>query len=254
MEKPMEKVVVAFPFYRQIPVAWFFNWMKMDKAPVIGTVATGGIYLPVAMQTLVDLAFKNCPEFERFVIYEADMIPPANGLTRMATYDDKDDYDIVGSIYFKHDYPHHVMGWMQVDKPRFSPLTREVVQKMVENPGLYPVDGVAMGFTSIHRRVFENWDPDISMWYPAPPFVGHDLHFCNEALKQGFKIWLDAGIGCGHLTTIPIGYPDSQEALAKGEPPTWAEFRQNGNGGEIPKVDSSRGILDATVEVIRGGV
>jgi hypothetical protein len=165
----------------------------------------------------------------------------------MAQYGDE--YDIVGTVYFKHDLPHHVMAWMQVDKPRFSPLTRDVVKLMVDEPGLYEVDGVAMGFTSIHRRVFENWDPEVSMWYPSPPFVGHDLHFCNEALKQGFKIWVDSGIGCGHLTLIPIGYDDSQTALAENEPMNWAQYRAaNGEESEQPPVVMGQGLLGATVE------
>jgi len=223
------KLVVAFPMYRHIPVSWFFNWLKMDKSPLVGNVATEGVYLPVAMQNLVSMAFQHCPDWDRLVFFEQDMIAPVNAFTRIADYGD--DLDIVGSLYFKHDYPYHVMAWMQVDKPRFSPLTRDIVKNMVEHPALYPVDGVAMGLTSIHRRVFENWDPDIPMWNPLPPFVGHDLHYCNEAKKQGFSIWVDSGIGCGHLTLTPIGYPHSQEALAENEPLTWEQAMRN---GELP--------------------
>lgn len=225
-----EKLCVAFPLYRQVPVDWLFNWLQMIKDPLVGHVATEGMYLPQAMETLVAMAFEHVPAFERLVVFEHDMIPPLDAFNRIAQY--KPEHDIVGSIYFKHQHPYHVMAWMQIDKPRFSPLTRDVVRTMVESPALYQVDGVAMGFTSIHRRVFENWNPDVPMWTPTPPMVGHDLHFCNEAKKpqhgpdkdQGFKIWVDSGIGCGHLTLVPIGYPHFLEALSEDEPETWAEL------------------------------
>ena len=148
------------------------------------------------------------------------MIPPLDGLNRIAQYGYE--HDIVGSVYFKHDYPHHIMAWMQVEPPFFSPLTAEATRELVENPGLYEVDGVAFGFTSIARHVLEDWDPNIPMFEAQPPLIGHDLWFCHAAKQQGYKIWLDSGIGCGHLTLMPIGYSHSQVALAEVNEPKWA--------------------------------
>lgn len=230
-----QKLVVALPLYRSLPVAWFFNWLEVDKSPLIGHVCTDGMYLPQAMETLIGMAFDKCPDFDRLVVLEHDMIIPTNAFTRIASYGPE--YDIVGSIYHKHEHPYHVMAWMSVDKPRFSPLTRSMVQTMVDNPGLYQVDGVAMGLTSIARHVLEDWNPAVPMWQPVPPFIGHDLHFCHEAKKpqhgpnrdMAYKVWLDSGIGCGHLTQIPIGYPHFLDALAENEPETWEMALQRGD-------------------------
>jgi hypothetical protein len=216
------QLVVAFPLYGQVSAQWFMNWLGMDYRHVASVAAVeGSMYLPQKMEMLVAKSFELCPDLDRIVVLEQDMIPPLDAFERIAAYGDE--YDIVGSTYFKHEPPHHVMAWMQVDAPRFSPLTRTAVKQMVDSPGLYKVDGVAMGLTSIHRRVFEKWDPSVPMWQPTPPMVGHDLHFCHEANKQGFGVYLDSGLGCGHLTTIPIGYHDSQQALAEDEPETWAD-------------------------------
>ena len=213
------KLVLAFPLYRQVPVSWFSNYLRMDKRHLHAHVLTENIYLPLAMETLVKLAYEYCPDFDRIVFMEHDMEVPLDGLERIACYGPE--HDIVGSMYFKHDYPHHVMAWMQVAPPQYSPLTAEIVKTMVDTPALYEVDAVAMGFTSIARRVFDEWDQAVPMWDAIAPLVGHDLHFCNEAKKQGFKVWLDSGLGCGHWTMVPIGYTDSQEALAKIRPPKW---------------------------------
>jgi hypothetical protein len=175
------------------------------------------------MRSLVAMAFDMFgDDWDRLVVFEHDMIPPLEAFNRIAQY--RPEHDIVGTMYFKHHWPHHVMAWMQMAPPQFSPLTAEVVRTMYDNQALYEVDGVAMGFTSIARRVFEEWDPNVPMWDPIPPLVGHDLHFCNEAKKQGFKVWLDSGIGCGHLTLMPVGYQHSQEALAEDDSlKTWEQ-------------------------------
>ena len=139
--------------------------------------------MEISMESMRNMAFEKFGDtWDRLVIFEHDMIPPLDAFERMANY--WDEHDIVGTTYFKHDWPYHVMAWMQVVPPRFSPLTAEVVKQMVEKPALYEVDGVAMGFTAIRRQVFEEWDRDIPMWRPTPPLAGHDLHFCNEAKKQ----------------------------------------------------------------------
>jgi hypothetical protein len=212
--------------YRQVSVNWFFNWTQMNKDDVVGVIGVEGAYLTLAMSTLVEKAMNEFHDWDRFVVMEQDMIPPVDALQRIAQYGPE--HDIVGSTYFKHEPPHHVMAWQQVKPPHYSPLSRDVVRTMVENPALYEVDGVAMGLTSISREVFEGWDPSVPMWHPTPPLAGHDLHFCNEAKKQGFKVWLDSGIGCGHLTEMPIGYAHSQEALALHEPPTWQQAYDEG--------------------------
>ncbi|AXF51500.1 glycosyltransferase [Mycobacterium phage Constella] len=209
-----QKLVVAFPLYRQVSSGWLLTWLQMNKASVAGVVASEGVYITHAMEALTAMALKNYPDFDRLVVYEADMIPPVDAFERIASYGEE--HDIVGSVYFKHVYPHEIMAWHQPEPPLFQPVSREEAQGMIDNPGLYEMGGVAMGLTSISRRVLENWDPEIPMWAPTPPLVGHDLHFCNEARKQGFKVWLDSALGCGHMSERPVGYADW--AAADGSP------------------------------------
>lgn len=209
----LNRLFVAFPLYKQAPAAWFINWLRMNRAQVTGHVATDGVYITRAMNILVDLALSS-EDWDRLVIFEHDMIPPLNALERIAAYGPE--FDIVGTTYFQHEPPHHVMAWMEVQPPLLSPLTGEVVKLMVESPGLYKVDAVGFGLTAISRRVLENWDPSIPMFdCTEGPILGHDLWFCEQARKQGFTVWLDSGIGSGHLTELPVGYAESKTALAQ---------------------------------------
>lgn len=209
-----QKIVVAFPLYRQVPASWFQNWFEMDIASVAAVVSIEGAVLTEAMGELVKSAFVKCPDFDRLVVFEHDVFPPTNAFSRIAQYEDQ---DIVGGMTFGHGFPHHLMVGtrVQVEPAKFCPPTADVIRRWAESPALYEVDAVAMGFTAIRRQVFENWDPTVEMWKPTPPMVGHDLHFCSEAKKQGFKVWVDSGIRCGHLSTTLIGYPHNQEAMAQ---------------------------------------
>jgi hypothetical protein len=206
-----QKLVVGFPFYRQLSVTWFFNFIGLDMRHVIGTVGIDGTILARAMERLSEMALDNYPDFDRLVLFEQDVLPPKDAFNRIASY--RQEHDIVAPMTFDHKPPHHVMACMHVDpEPYFSPLTAEITRKMVEAPALYEVDAVATGFMSIRREVFEQWDKSVPMWKAAPPFVGHDLHMCNEAKKQGFKVWVDSGMPVDHLTQVP------QAALAANPP------------------------------------
>lgn len=83
---------------------------------------------------------------------------------------------------------------------------------MADNPGMHEVDAVAMGFTAIRRRVLERWDRSVPMWQPLPPMVGQDLHFCHEARKQGWRVWVDSGLRCAHLSELAVDYSHTDAA------------------------------------------
>jgi hypothetical protein len=196
----------------------------MQKDAVVGQVSTKALYLPLAMKNLVEMTFKMFEpgSWDYLVVYEHDMIIPEDGFEKMSHYD-PDVHHVVGSAYYKHEAPHHMMAWTQIDPPLFSPMTSAQVRQLHDYPGLYPVDGVAMGFTAISRKVLENWDHQYPMWDAQEPLKGHDLWFCHAAKLQGFNIYLDSAIQCGHLTQQPIGYGDSQAALAADPPARWSD-------------------------------
>jgi hypothetical protein len=204
----VKNVVVAWPLYKHLPVAWFTNFMLMDRKPLMGWIATNAVYVNEAFRLLKEDALRAYPDFERLVFMEADMLPPAHAFARISEY--PPDYDIVGSVYFGHRMPHHAMAWMEAtDQPGFRPIVPEAIKEMVDRPAAYPVDAVGFGFTSITRRVFECWDDGL-MFDAVPPVISHDLSFCKRAREQGFKVWLDSGIVCGHLTETLTTYEMNQ--------------------------------------------
>lgn len=206
---PGPKIVVGMPMYRHVSVAWFYNWMLMDKSPCVGVVSTEGVPLPSAMDGITNTAVSAFGEWDWLVVFEDDIIPPLDAFLRVTGYDE--DVDIVGSLNFMHEPPHYVNAYT-LGNTRAEPMYRNVKPDVLRgwleegNRRLFEVDAVAMGFTAIRRRVIERWDQDVPMWCPSAVVPGQDIYFCHEATRQGFSVWLDTGMRCGHLTEVAVSH------------------------------------------------
>jgi hypothetical protein len=202
------KLMVAFPLYHQVPAKWFSHWLNMDRADVMGTSTVDGVYITSAMDMLVSSALEH-DGWDRLVIYEADMLPPLDALCRAARY--APECDVVGSMYFRHEPPHNAVVYVE-DRPSrsYDPITAATVKAWCDDPGVYRCDAVGFGFTTIGRRLLENWDPDVPMFSLDNTFGSHDLWFCHHARWQGFGVFVDSGVCCGHLTLAPVTLIDNQ--------------------------------------------
>lgn len=201
------RLLVGMPLYTHVSTRWFVNWVQLDKAPMVDLIAIRKLYLAAAMNLMVTDSLTR-DGWDRLVVYEADMLPPRDALVRISNYPDT--LDIVGCMYFQHPAPHRPVVYTQHDENHFLPLARNQVDDMMAEPGLYPVDAVGMGFTSIHRRVLEKWAADVPM-FGGEHELGHDMWFCRAAQQQGFSVHVDTGIECGHLTETPITYESTKQ-------------------------------------------
>lgn len=200
------RLLVSLPLYHMVPASWFVRFLEVDKSPMVDVLATRKLYLAKSMQTMVAAALKAADVgrgWDRLLVWEADVLPPRDALVRIAQYPDH--LDIVGGIVFQHVPPHNPIVFKQHDEDHFVALHLSQVNEMMDAPGLYPVDGIGLGFTSIHKRVLQNWDPNTFM-FGGEHVLGHDMWFSREAKRQGFSIHVDTGIACHHLSEVSIGY------------------------------------------------
>lgn len=209
------KLILGFPLYKQVPATFFMNYLNMDKREVVYTIAVNGVYTPEAMRQMVDSCLKISKDdpgaqWERLVVMEHDMIPPEDGLSRMASYGP--DKHIVCAMYFQH-YPPHLaiaMGPKNDGTDRVVPIGPDIVRVMAATPALYEVSAVGMGFTAIHRDVLEQWDKSVPM-FKTDGDMSHDVWFCMRAREQGFNVFVDSAIQSDHLTEAAIGINHNQQ-------------------------------------------
>lgn len=205
----MGKLAIVVPCYHWISTSFFSNFVMLDGIGSHAIAVSNGVYLTAAMQKLLDAA-NEANDWERLLIIEQDMILPRDALTKHAAYTEP----IVGSMYFRHEPPHHPIiasldrqGELQIPFPLD-------VERMLKSPRLYPMSAVGMGCTSIRRDVLESWPKDKPIWELGKTSDGtvvtsHDYYFCLEAGKHGFKTYVDSSLICRHLTedaTSPMHY------------------------------------------------
>lgn len=198
----MNRLLVAFPLYVSVSTKWFVNFLAMDHSPVVGHVATRKLYLAKSMNEMCASSIEQ-DDWDRLVVFEADVCPPPDAFVRIAHYPDT--VDIVGSVYLHHPDPHDPVVYRQVEENAMVPFTPDRLDTIMAEPGLYPADVVGFGFTSIHRNVLEKWDENVPM-FGGETQIGHDFWFCREARRQGFRVYVDSGISCSHLTEVPVVY------------------------------------------------
>lgn len=203
----MNRLLVGFPLYYQVPASWFSRWLGLDRSSVACTVTINGAYLLSSMEQIVQRALER-DDWDRLVIYEADMLPPPDALVRMAHYDPQQ--AVVGSMYFRHEEPHTAIVYVEAPGESFAPITPQTVADWCADPGLYRCGAVGFGLTSIARHVLEDWNPDVAMFGHDGRVGSHDIWFCERAGEQGHEVYVDTGILCEHLTQVPIGLSHNQ--------------------------------------------
>jgi hypothetical protein len=200
-------IIVAFPLYKSVPVNWFSSFLAMNKEPVLHYIVMMGPYVTASMQRIVEECLA-VPGWDRLVVMEHDMIMPLDGFVKADQY--PPEFSIVGPMYFGHTKPYHPIVYVR-DKdavPQYNALSTETVKAWSDHPGLYEVDAVGLGFTSIARHVLEDWPEDVAMFQQDVDW-GHDIWFCKTAQEIGHKVYVDTYMQCDHLTEVPINIYDN---------------------------------------------
>lgn len=205
-EQGAHKLWVVIPAYHWSSTTFWGSVLKLKYwRDVVGIGVAKGVYTPKAMEYLLAEALED-KDWNRLVTLETDNIPPDFGLRRAALHTQ----DIVGSMYFRHEPPHEAVCYVIGEDDEFHALTPQSVDEWSKKPALYRCGSVGFGFTSIARRVFENWDKSIPMFRVDDRFQSHDLWFCYWANKQGFEVYVDTQLQLHHLTELPINIYHNQ--------------------------------------------
>lgn len=234
----LQRIVVLIPAYVNVSTRFLTNILglvALHPEPVDFLVMQSP-YVDQAMRHAVqDLL--SIPEWKRLVVVETDMVAPKEALVKHAFHTD----DIVGSVYFQHAPPHQINCMIAEpgDTGRYGHPNAVSVKEMLEKEALWECDVVGLGFTSIARHVLEDWNSDIPTFMNGYKHeerdnefthgtISHDVHFCIEARKQGFKVYLDTSIRCQHITE---SVTDTRHYFAANAD----EFRPKSNLIALPK-------------------
>ena len=179
---------------------FFLSFLEMEKP------ATYHLFVPVfphgefiqdiakARNNIVEQAYRHsCSDL---IFMDTDQVYPKDTITKLLSHPK----DIVGAVVHRR-------------YPPFEPiLMRGGIGQYFHIPDtecysgdLVEVDATGCGCLKINMDVFQNFQREpFKISESAGKVVGEDIYFCAEALKHGYKIFVDTSIQVGHLSNYLI--------------------------------------------------
>ena len=196
------KVLIAIPTAEMGRRADFYDYVNAMQKPVGTMLTTAHGQSPAKSRNLMaNMALENGCTHVLFL--DDDVYPPPDMLMRLLAHDK----DIVGALYVLRNYPHLPIMFDHAypdGRCRYKFLTDKV-------QGLVPVVNTGLGCVLIKTEVFKKMEqPWITLGAYEKDNWCDDIHFFNKCREEGFELFVDTDISCGHCITaiiMPIKNP-----------------------------------------------
>lgn len=188
-------------YHDRILMAYFMGGMEMEQK-LKGTTpryefvlaSIGEIFVPYAREMLADNALKMKCDY--LFMVDDDMLSDPTLFYRLV----KHDVDIVAPLAFTRNSPHRpvmfsvIEGFDQVTKRSYN--INNTVHNYPRNK-LVECDAVGFGAVLIKTDVFKKM---AKPYFMGTMGCGEDVHFCVQAKKLGFRVFMDTSSKLGHLS------------------------------------------------------
>lgn len=157
-------------------------------------LSAGEIFVSYAREQLADYALKWNADY--LFMIDDDMTAPVDTFYQLV----KHDVDIVAPLAFTRNPPHRAVmfsvidGFDEVTKRNYyinNPVNNYPRNKLVE------CDAVGFGGVLINTNVLKKMKRP---WFMGTMGCGEDIHFCVQAKKLGFRVFMDTSVKLGHLS------------------------------------------------------
>ena len=193
------KTLIAVPCHDYVHADFTRSLMEMDKPEGTGYAQITNTLIYTARNVIAQKAVQA--GFDRVLWLDADMVFPSDIIQRLGEDMDRG-LDMVTGLYFTRKEPiiptlHKEIhwkirddGWVDGGATLYRDYPREQLFE-VAGCGF----GCVMTSARILKRMLEKFG---SPFYPLMG-MGEDSTFCFRATEDGFKIFCDSRIKCGHI-------------------------------------------------------
>lgn len=178
---------------------------------------------PTARNNVVKYALKQ-PNCEWVFFMDSDQTFHSWALKKLLPRLSK--WDVIGAAYFLRISPFHAVAYRHVHGIDYETMTTEIMSYLHSknaplggniaryhgDDGVMPCDGLGTGAMLISRRILEKIEPP---YFSYEEGGSEDLYFCRKVKAAHGKIAVDAGLTCGHMIQLPVGYTHTMAALSE---------------------------------------
>lgn len=189
--------------YLNKPLRYEFVWLT-----------AGEIFIPFAREQLAQTALNMGCDY-LFMIDDDQLADPDLVFKLL-----KHDVDIVGALTFTRNPPHNPVIYERIEGFDPSSGTRYDFTKTVHayiRDTLMECDAIGFGCALIKTEVFRKMPKP---WFMGSHGTGEDIHFCLQAKKHGFRVFMDTKNKMGHLshpTIVTEEYADQLSGMGEEE-------------------------------------
>ena len=209
-----KRVSICIPLTDNIKSDFLLNFLNIINENVtkydIKLVFTKRFPLDAARNELVEKALIDNPDYLWFI--DSDMLIPPNTLDHLVATNK----DVISALYFQRKPPYRPVVCMMKDG-KYRLLDYVKLNSLLE------VDIVGFGCVLVKRKVFEKlkekgYDTFFdfkNIQSDVTEQLNEDMTFCENARKQGFKVFLNTSVICIHIGEILVDEKISYLLLEK---------------------------------------
>jgi hypothetical protein len=140
---------------------------------------------------------------------DSDMVIPANTIP----YFVERNLDVIAGLYFQRGAPHSAVAYYETEEGPY------VIDRIapIEIDRLYNVDAVGFGCVMInlnaYRTLMEKYEGPVHVGTGRAPRLpvqrqSEDFYVCRRMREQGYNIYLDSSVMCGHVRSQVITFTE----------------------------------------------
>lgn len=210
------KTLIAVPCLDMMHTEFVRAFTEMKKPDGTSFAFIQSTLIHEARNLIAQNAVKD--GFDRVLWLDSDIVMPDNALYLLSAQLDGGK-DFVSGLYFKRKgkplpVVYSKVEWGMANDGNVSTYAESI--KEIPYRGAFEIEGAGFGCCMTSARLLTDMVEKYGSPFSPLMGMGEDLTFCWRARKNGFRLYCDSRVSCGHIGQYVYGEADYRRMLEQG--------------------------------------
>lgn len=199
----MRKILIAVPCMDMVSARFAQSLTTLKKVDTCVVSFLIGSLIYDSRNKLAGYAVEM--EADYILWLDSDMVFSPDTLERMlAVIEENPDIDVLSGLYFRRGAPFTPVLFSKLEVNADGALEWDDVHELPDEP--FEVAGCGFGCVLMKTDLLLDLAAKEGggMWFTPIANAGEDCAFCIRARREGYKIYCDPSVECGHMGYAPI--------------------------------------------------